>query len=145
MIKIKVDVDMGKLVAATPAVKAQTLQATKDCGQSLVATASGAAPHLEGILDSSGKEKTTASGAGASTTVSFHAVSRRGFNYAQWTHNSVYNLGARSRAKGGGVGMSGAHYAVGPKYLTRPLQGEAPYYMKYINGKLQNVLKSLGG
>lgn len=143
-IKIKVKVDMKNLLAAPNAVQTITTQSVKDIGQSLVATASGAAPHLTGVLDTSGKEQTKSTSNGAITEVSFHAT-RGGFDYARWTHDSVYNLGPGSIAKGGSSGMSGAFYEVGPKYLQRPLHGEAPTYAKYIEQKIQATIKALGG
>lgn len=62
------------------------------------------------------------------------------FNYAIWIHEETYNLGAKSRQKGGGKGLSGKTYPVGNKYLTRPHEGEAPVYREMIK---QNVKKAL--
>ncbi len=49
----------------------------------------------------------------------------RRFNYALWTHEMDYGLGPRSQGAGGSDG-----YAVGNKYVERPLKGESDRYIK---------------
>ncbi|MDE1381196.1 hypothetical protein ACM5ME_17880 [Bacillus subtilis] len=63
------------------------------------------------------------------------------FNYAIWIHEETYNLGKKSQQKTGGSGMSGKSYPVGNKYLTRPLEGEAPYYRKVIEQDIKKALR----
>lgn len=59
------------------------------------------------------------------------------FNYALWTHEATYNLGEKSRAAGGTDG-----YAVGNKYLERPLLGESGKYVRWIG---EEIKKAIGG
>lgn len=102
-----------------------------DCANDLLRAASGAAPHDEGILDSSGK----VTPGDLEATVSFSAVND-GFDYAWKMHEGHYKLGPGSLAKPGGVGMSGANYPVGPKYLERPARGEESKYAEHIADKV---------
>lgn len=63
------------------------------------------------------------------------------FNYAIWIHEETYELGKRSKQKGGGKGLSGRTYPVGNKYLTRPLEGEAPAYREQIKQAVKKKLR----
>jgi hypothetical protein len=143
-VKVNVRVDTKRLRIAPDACQSQLNQSTKDCGQSLRATAAGAAPFLTGVLEKSGRLQMSYSHGSATARVDFKAM-RGSFDYAQKMHNSVYNLGKLSRAKKGTTGMSGKFYPVGPKYLERPLYGELFTYRGYIETRLQKVLKGLGG
>ncbi|WP_404351674.1 hypothetical protein LG311_10275 [Sutcliffiella horikoshii] len=62
--------------------------------------------------------------------VGFSAVEKDGngrFNYALWTHEQSYNLGEQSADSPGFKG-----YAVGNKYVERPLKGESQKYIGWI-------------
>jgi hypothetical protein len=63
------------------------------------------------------------------------------FNYAIWIHEETYNLGAKSKQKGGGRGLSGKSYPVGNKYLTRPLEGEKLVYREQIKQAIKKKLR----
>lgn len=58
------------------------------------------------------------------------------FNYALWIHEADYNLGEQSLAAPGTDG-----YAVGNKYLERPLKGESDKYIKWWAESIARVLK----
>ncbi|SHE66268.1 hypothetical protein SAMN05444392_102276 [Seinonella peptonophila] len=130
-IKVDVDVDLGKLDVLKSIIPEIIEQRVQNVGDSLAMTASGAAPHDEGILEKS-YDVTVSGSVIASAIVGFKATNR-GFDYALMMHEGDYNLGPGSLAKSGGIGMSGANYAVGRKYLHRPLYGEANKYTQYIN------------
>ncbi|MEI2356059.1 hypothetical protein [Mesobacillus zeae] len=57
------------------------------------------------------------------------------FNYAYWTHEINDNLGPKSQAAPGTDG-----YAVGNKYLERPLKGEAEKYMRWIAEEIEDAV-----
>lgn len=63
------------------------------------------------------------------------------FNYAIWIHEETYDLGPKSSQKGGGRGLSGASYPVNNKYLTRPHEGEAPFYRDKIEEEVKRTLR----
>lgn len=137
--KVKVDIDVKNFGIANDLIDKETANRIRDIGDSLALTASGAAPHDEGILEKNYKVELTK----RSATVSFSAFNN-GYDYAVKMHDGVYNLGPGSKTKPGGVGMSGKHYSVGPKYLSRPLEGEAKTYADYINTGIGNILDSFG-
>mgnify|MGYP007126070847 CR=1 FL=1 len=136
-VKVKVKTDLKNFEVAKAAIVKETATRIQDIGDSLAMTASGAAPHDQGILEKSYKVKNTPT----STTVSFSAK-HNGFDYTIKMHDGIYNLGPGSLAKSGGVGMSGKTYRVGPKFLTRPLEGEKDTYTKYIGDALATILRS---
>ncbi|MEH7116907.1 hypothetical protein V7128_05695 [Neobacillus vireti] len=116
-------------------------KSVRTIAQDLARTASGAAPHLTGDLESSWSIEYQLSADRMTATVEF-AVFKGGFNYAIAMHEWTYNLGEGSRAKAGGTGMSGRSYAVGRKFLTRVLEGEAEAYKDYI---AEQIRQQLGG
>lgn len=59
------------------------------------------------------------------------------FNYAYWTHEYTYKLGPKSQKAGGTDG-----YAVGNKYLERPLYGEAPKYVAWWAASIKASIES---
>ncbi|MBC9786305.1 hypothetical protein H1S01_17745 [Heliobacterium chlorum] len=115
-------------------------QAVHDCADDLVRTSSETAPHDKGVLDTSyAKEVTVVSGT-VTATVDY-SIKEGNFNYASAMHEMNYRLGPKSLAKPGGYGMSGKHYPVGNKFLTRPLEGETQTYKQHVERELQKVLK----
>jgi hypothetical protein len=122
------------------AVRKSSISTMKENVKDLNRVASETAPYDEGDLEVSGSHSVVAKGAEIIGTVGFE-VYNKDFNYAIWTHEEDYNLGKGSQAKGGGSGMSGKSYAVGNKYLTRPLEGEAPYYRDMIEKNIKEALK----
>lgn len=139
--RVNVRVHTHKIDALKKLAKERSFQKVKEAGYDLKSAASGAAPHDEGILDTSGKVTPRKTGKGGDVTVTFKAIGHRGFNYALKMHEGFYNLGPKSQAKPGGVGMSGTLYRVGPKYLERPLRGEDDEYKKHIRDGVSNAVK----
>lgn len=121
-------------------------QAVDYCVDDLIRTSSETAPHDKGVLEKSwSKEiKVSATQVDAKVTYSVKESDSNGnyANYALWTHEADYNLGPGSQAKPGGTGMSGKHYPVGNKYLTRPLEGEKEAYKDHI---VEALRKEIGG
>lgn len=71
--------------------------------------------------------------------VGFSAVEKDGngrFNYAIWTHEQSYNLGAQSASSPGYKG-----YSVGNKYLERPLKGESKKYVEWITKEIKRGIR----
>lgn len=142
---IQVNIDLRGIKALQKEIPKSVKELVRDVGDSLAMTASGAAPHDEGILEKSYDVSTFAKGSIiASALVGFHATNK-GFDYSLMMHDGDYNLGPGSRDKSGGYGLSGAIYSVGRKYLHRPLYGEEQTYSKYINDELVKVIESYGG
>ncbi len=122
-------------------VRNKVKEAVRVVAQDVARTSSGATPHYQGDLAGSYSIAYQFSGDMLTATVEY-AVFNGGFNYAIAMHEWTYKLGEGSKAKGGGTGMSGKTYAVGNKFLTRVLEGEAQAYTDYIN---EQIRKALGG
>lgn len=116
--------------------------ALEDIMNDLVKASSGAAPHDEGTLEKSWSKEISQGNDGYIGTVSYAVRGENGYNYAIKMHEQQYNLGEKSKAKGGGTGMSGANYQVGSHFLTRPLHGEEQTYKKYIAKQIAKVTDS---
>lgn len=136
-----VKIETSKLKAAIDALASSTKTAMEDNMGDLARASSGAAPHDQGILDSS--YRTSVSGTIVVTGEVAFSATHDGADYAIIMHEGSYNLGPSSRAKPGGTGMSGNHYPVGPKYLTRPLEGETPTYVKHIEEVVGGMIKRM--
>jgi hypothetical protein len=121
-------------------VRKTAIETMKENVKDLNRVASETAPYDEGDLEVSGFHSVVAKGAEIIGSVGFE-VYNKDFNYAIWTHEEDYNLGKGSLSKGGGSGNSGKSYEVGNKYLTRPHEGEAPYYRKMIEQDIKEALK----
>ncbi|MFA4885448.1 MAG: hypothetical protein WC601_06710 [Desulfotomaculaceae bacterium] len=118
-------------------------QALNDCADDLVRVSSEIAPHDKGILEKSHAKEVKVVGVKAEAIVSYTVRERNSkgnFNYALYMHEGVYDLGEGSRRKPGTSGMSGKHYDVGSKYLTRPLEGEKEAYKKHIEEKVHKAI-----
>jgi len=128
------------------AVKKASKQVMIDNMTDLERVASETAPLDEGDLEMGGSHSVVVSGDKFIGQVRFQAWNNNpnrsyDFNYAIKMHEDNYNLGKKSQQKAGGSGNSGKSYPVGRKYLTRPLQGEAPYYRKQIKQAVKDALK----
>lgn len=82
-------------------------------------------------------------------TVSFKGVNK-GFDYATWTHDARYNLGAGSRAKRPAKSrFARGSLRVGRGYLTQVTDSSEEAWSKYIaeviDRKLQESIKKNGG
>lgn len=146
MANLKVDVRIKKnlIPKISNETKSAVRKSIKTIAQDLARTASETAPHLTGDLEDSYSIAYQFSSDLMSATVEF-SVFKGGFNYAIAMHEWTYKLGAGSRAKGGGTGMSGKSYAVGRKFLTRVLEGEADAYKDYIAEQIKQQLGGLVG
>ncbi len=138
-VKIKNLNSVGQIEAA---VRNASEKAMEKAMADLVRVSSETAPFDEGDLEDSWGKEVNVSGDSVIGTVDYR-VFNQGFNYAIWTHEMNYNLGEGSQNKAGGDGLSGAHYPVNNKYLTRPFEGEAPTYRKLIEKEIKNTLKNL--
>lgn len=125
----------------TSQVKTVTQKSLRTVAQDLARTSSETTPHLKGDLEGSFAIGYQFGGSKLSATVEY-AVFNGGYNYAIAMHEWTYRLGEKSKAKGGGTGMSGTTYAVGRKFLTRVLEGESEAYRDYIG---EQIKKLLGG
>jgi hypothetical protein len=139
MLRINVRIDKNLISRFSSDAQKSVKKSVKVIAQDLARTASESAPHLTGDLEDSYSIAYSLSGDKLSATVEF-AVFKGGFNYAIAMHEWTYKLGEGSQAKGGGTGMSGTSYAVGRKFLTRVLDGEAQAYADYISAQLRSVL-----
>lgn len=108
----------------------------------VIRTSSQSAPHKTGYLEGAYSEETKVTGDNAVCTVSYSAVtksSKGDFNYALDMHEKKYNLGAGSRAKAGGVGMSGKQYPVGTGFLGDVVKGEQEAYADFIEKSVKSI------
>lgn len=105
--------------------------AMNDAVDDLVRISSAIAPIDTGVLRRSWQRDVKVTEEGIVGEVSYSAIAKSkkygAFNYAIWTHEATYNLGPRSAASPGTDG-----YAVGNKYLARPLYGESKKYMEWF-------------
>ncbi|MBC9785505.1 HK97 gp10 family phage protein [Heliobacterium chlorum] len=138
--KIQVKVNDQLLKRVEKDIRNRLKQAVHDCADDLVRASSETAPHDKGILEKSFAKEVTANSRTVTATVDY-SVKEGGFNYALAMHELNYRLGLGSLAKPGGYGMSGKHYPVGNKFLTRPLEGETQTYKQHIERELQKILK----
>ena len=131
------------------AVAKATMKAMQFSMKDLERVASETAPLDEGDLEMSGVHDVDKTSNGLKGWVWFEAWNDNpkrsyDFNYAIWTHEETYNLGPKSKKKGSGSGLSGKSYPVGKKYLTRPLEGESPFYRDKIEEEVKASLERLG-
>ncbi|MDQ0976615.1 hypothetical protein QFZ31_006667 [Neobacillus niacini] len=127
-------------------VRQTSIETMKVAMKDLERVASETTPYDEGDLEMGGFHDVDKDGAKIIGWVGFEAFNDNpnrsyDFNYAIWIHEETYNLGEKSKQKSGGSGLSGATYAVGNKYLTRPHEGEAPHYRKLIEQEIKKALK----
>lgn len=127
-------------------VRKTAIATMKDAMKDLERVASETTPYDEGDLEMGGFHDVDLEGSKIIGWVGFEAWNDHpnrsyDFNYAIWIHEETYNLGERSKQKAGGSGLSGNHYPVGNKYLTRPLEGEAPYYRTLIEQEIKKALR----
>lgn len=127
-------------------VRKTAIETMKDCMKDLERVASETTPYDEGDLEMGGFRDVDIEGSKIVGWVGFEAWNDNpnrsyDFNYAIWIHEENYNLGEKSKQKSGGRGISGKSYPVGKKYLTRPLEGEAPTYRNLIEQEIKKALK----
>lgn len=133
--------DMKKLEAVAGQVRKAMELGMNDVVDDLIRTSSDTTPILKGTLQKAWSRNVRwLSASKIEGTVGYRA-DEGGFNYALWTHEYDYKLGAESLKKPGGTGMSGKHYPVGNKYLTRPLEGEKQAYHDHIAKEIREELR----
>ncbi|MDA2738379.1 hypothetical protein PDQ75_24810 [Bacillus cereus group sp. Bc015] len=146
MAKVKINGFNKNMKKIEKAVFNASLKTMKFAMQDLERVASETTPYDEGDLEMGGFHDVDVEGKEIVGWVGFEAWNDNpnrsyDFNYAIWTHEETYNLGEGSRQKGGGRGLSGKSYPVGNKYLTRPLEGESPFYRNKIEQEVKKTLR----
>ena len=104
----------------------------------LLRVARDIAPISTGVLRASEKGRLFIRGRGIVGEVAFSATNQSGagrFNYALWTHEYM----DPSQVSNPGTTTDG--YAVGPKYLERPLQGESDRLIRIMADKIGEALE----
>ena len=134
-INFNVSINSNEISRFTRDTAKTVKKAVKDCGMDYARTVSETVPHDTGDLEDSYTIAYSGGIAKPTAHIEF-AVYKAGFNYAVAMHEWTYNLGEGSRAKSGGTGMSGTHYPVGNKYMTRVIEGESQAYYDYIKRKI---------
>lgn len=141
----RVRIDTRNLERAIHGTKRAFKEAVNDCIDDLVRTSSETAPHDKGILEKSFSKEVYGENTDVITGyVDYSVKEAHGdgtYNYALAMHEKNYQLGSGSRAKPGGTGMSGQHYPVGKKFLTRPLEGEKEAYKDHIEKAIKRELQ----
>jgi hypothetical protein len=143
-VQFNVKSNLRKLAKFSSVAATQIELAMNDVADDLVRTSSETAPHDKGILEKSSSKEVKWSNGKIEATVEYSVKeenSNGGFNYALKMHEDQYQLGERSRQKDGGTGMSGKHYEVGNKFLTRILEGEASTYREHIIRTVNDKLR----
>ena len=145
---MRMDVDLGDVLRGLSRMEREAKDALKqamdDVADDLVRVSSEIAPHDKGILEKSHAKEVKVVGVKVDLTVSYTVIernSRGNFNYALYMHEGIYDLGEGSRRKPGTSGMSGRHYDVGNKFLTRPLEGEGEAYRTHIDDEIKRAIR----
>lgn len=132
----------------TKEVKDAVFTGMWDIADDLQRTASANAPHWKGTLEKSWAkdvywENNSKIGGFVSYSVRENPDNPNwnGFNYALKMHEDFYNLGEGSRAKPGGIGMSGRRYPVGRRYLMNVVEGERETYQKHVQSLVNKAVK----
>lgn len=137
---IKVDfIDNTKLI--NKKVKKAMEDAMTDIVLDLKRVASMSAPHDTGYLEKNATHEVYVGSKYLEGTVGFSAV-EKGFNYAQWTHDKKYNLGAKSaKKKGGKSRFSSKVVPVGTGYLENALEFNRQGYLDYLKEKYREAIE----
>ena len=113
-------------------VKHSTKQAMQDCVDDLARISSNIAPIDTSSLRKSHKKTVKQQGDQVIGEVSFSAFGRGNFNYAIAMHEWSYTPSSTGSFNG---------YAVGSKYLERPLKGESQKYLRWFGEGVQKGLR----
>lgn len=106
--------------------------AMQDCVDDLARISSNIAPIDKSSLRKSHKKSVKQQGDTVVGEVSFSAYGRGNFNYAIAMHEWSYTPSQAGSFNG---------YAVGAKYLERPLKGESEKYLRWFGEGVQKGLK----
>jgi hypothetical protein len=143
----RVKVNLKGINVTRQAVRDAVEEGIYDCTDDVIRTSSESAPHWKGILEQSYGREVSWKGNQIVAVVDYSVTeenSNGGFNYAYYMHEGDYELGEKSEEKaagGGGVGMSGKSYPVGPKFLTNVIEGEEEAYSKHIQKLVDKAVK----
>ncbi|OEC78239.1 hypothetical protein ACRV5I_20200 [Bacillus halotolerans] len=136
---VKADfVDKSKLISSR--VKKTMRGAMLDVILDAKRVASKSAPHDSGFLEKTAQHEIHVASGYIEGSVGFSAV-HKGFNYAEWTHDASYKLGAKSKKKKGGKSkFGGGAVPVGKGYLENTLSMNRSGYMDYLEEKYRQAL-----
>ncbi|ABY46829.1 hypothetical protein BcerKBAB4_5335 (plasmid) [Bacillus mycoides KBAB4] len=130
-------IDMSSFISAMQRIEQGALEGAEkglnDCADDLIRISSNLAPLDKGSLRKSHTKKLKVSATGVTADVSFSIRGRNGFDYAVAMHEWSYT----PKQSGSYMG-----YAVGRKYLERPLKMELPKYNRWI---ADAVRRGMGG
>lgn len=102
---------------------------------------SESAPHKTGFLEKN-RYSIVSTRDGLEGYVGFEARSKKGFDYATWTHDATYNLGAGSRAKRGGKSKYGGGVVpVGRQYLATTVRSNAHGYYDHFRKAYKDAIE----
>lgn len=142
-VKIKITpTGFGKFKGMSKSVFEGVKDAMDDIRDDLVDTSESLAPYKTGKLEKSHRTRRTyKQGKDVSFTISYKAMNR-GFDYAEWTHDKKYKLGAGSRAKQPKKSrFSKTAFRVGRQYLKKVVTGTAKGRSDFIQHTINRKLK----
>lgn len=124
--------------------------AMDDIRDDMVDTTESLAPHKTGKLEKSHRTRRMyKQGQNVSFTIAYRAMNR-GFDYAEWTHDEKYNLGAGSRAKQPKKSrFSKTAFRVGRQYVSKVIKatskGRNDFIQHTINRKVAQFMAAKKG
>jgi hypothetical protein len=111
-----------------------------DIREDIIEVAKGNAPRKTGALEDSIKaSRRVVQGKSINIKVTATATNR-GFDYATWTHEAHYKLGAISASKSGGHSRFGMSFTVGRDYIGKIEPALHSAYLRYIQEGLDEVV-----
>lgn len=122
----------GNMQRIESGVNNSTKKAMHDCVDDLARISSNIAPIDKSSLRKSHKKTVKQQGDQVVGEVSFSAFGRGNFNYAIAMHEWSYTPSVTGAFNG---------YAIGSKYLERPLKGESQKYLQWLGEGVQKGLK----
>lgn len=132
-----ITIDMSSFLSGMERVQEGALRGAEkglnDCVDDLLRISSNIAPIDKGSLRQSHKKTIKVSATGVTADISYSIRGKSGYNYAVAMHEWSYT------PSNGGSYMG---YAVGRKYLERPLKMELPKYKNWI---ATAVMQGMGG
>jgi hypothetical protein len=131
-------IDKSKLI--NKKVKKAMRDAMTDITLDMKRVASLSAPHDTGFLEKNAEHEVYVGSQYIEGTVGFSAM-RKGFNYAEWTHNEDYELGEKSKRKKGGKSKFGSgRVPVGKGYLENALKQNEAGYLQHLQDAYRDAL-----
>ena len=140
-VKLKITDNTAKL---DKAITQGLTDAFTDIVLDIKRVSSESAPHKTGYLENN-RFSITETSKGIEGYVGFEARSKRGFDYATWTHDKDYTLGEKSKAKRGGRSKYGAGAVpVGKGYLKNTIDNNRAGYTEHLGGRFKYAIKKGG-